>query len=115
MPTGRATRRRSRTPGNPAFPALEPGTTEFAAGSLAEMLGVRIDVAHRNDITRRSRALFSQHWQNVSMMPITADYSINCLCPQVQRAALFIKSSVHVIMSSCNIAADMIEASCYVL
>ena len=49
------------------------------------------------------------------MMTITADYSLNYLRPQVQRAALFTESSVHVIMSSRDIAADMIEASCYVL
>lgn len=71
----------------------------------------------RNEMTymHRSRSMFSQHWQNVSVMRITADYSLNCLRPQVQRAALFTKSSIHVIMSSRNIAADMIEASCYVL
>ena len=43
-------------------------------------------------------------------MTITADCSLNCLRPKVQRAALFDELSVHIIMSSRNIAADMIEA-----
>jgi hypothetical protein len=62
-----------------------------------------------------SRSLFSHHRQNVSVMTVTADCSLNHLRPKVQRAALFNESSVHVIMSPRNIAADMIEASCYVL
>ena len=64
---------------------------------------------------RHSRSLFSHHWQNVFVMTVTADYSLNRLRPKVQRAALFNESSVHVIMSPRNVAADMIEASCYVL
>ena len=63
----------------------------------------------------RSRSLFSQYWQNVFIMTITADCSLNSLRPKVQCAALFNELSVHVIMSSRNIAADMIEASGYVL
>ena len=89
--------------------------TVWVCRSGGKITAIELMLRVETTYTHRSRCLFSQHWQNVSMVTITADYSLNCLRPQVQRAALFTESSVHVIMSSRNIAADMIEASCYVL